>query len=173
MISNKSNLLLANNGPYSKVQGTNNNIYKKNPHGRILEITSNLYKFKSSLKTVIVNGQYKRIKVPDHAFIVNELKTNSSTRLLGSYFFVLKNNKFYPPSWYNISPNGHVCLGLKQRYIKTVEELISFFWQSQFNLDIQRSYYNFSTYHINNVDVNNYIPMVREAQNYTVPEHNN
>lgn len=159
MISTKSNLLFANNGPYYQSLGAKNTFYKSE-HAQILEISSDLYRFNSQLRTIMINNIYKKVNVPNHAFLLNTKKTKVSNKLINAYFFIIKDNKFYPPSWYNINENGTICLGLAKRKIKTIEDLVSYFWQSKFSEDLTKPYYNLNITNIENVNLQSCVPQI-------------
>ena len=159
MISTKSNLLFANNGPYYRSLSTKN-AFIKHDYAQILEISSDLYRFNSQLRTILLHNKYKKVNVPSHAFLLNTMKTKTSKKLISAHFFIIKDNKFYPPSWYNINENGTICLGLAKRTIKTIEDLVSYFWQSKFSVDIIKPYYNLNITNIENIDLQSCVPKI-------------
>ena len=109
-----------------------------------------VYKTKPHKRTLKIENYYELINVPELLFITNTYKTHINNFSINRVCKII-DNKLFTFSFLNIDEvNGNICWGdIPEPLINSLNDMnnmISLFWQSQFNYDID-SIINFEKYH--------------------------
>lgn len=112
-----------------------------------------VYKTKSHKKTIKIDHYYKLIQPPELLFVSDTYHYEKNIFSM-NYVFKIFNNKLYTFNFLNIDKTtGHICWGdIANPLINSpndMNNMISLFWQSQFNYEMDRnSNINFTNYGI-------------------------